>query len=71
MDGCGSIPGSLSPSIFHSHGQSLTKGKGEPGNEASILPCLVIKARHLGGSAFCTFHRMGFGFRVGVKDKIN
>ena len=43
------------------------------------LPLLVLKARHLGGSAFCNFHRLGvpeqalgeipLGFGIVVEDK--
>ena len=25
----------------------------------NVHPSLVLKARHLGGSAFCNFHRLG------------
>ena len=27
--------------------------------ELFILPSVVLKARHLGGSAFCNFYRLG------------
>ena len=25
----------------------------------TYVPCLILKARHLGGSAFCNFYRLG------------